>query len=215
MDVSQILSRLRELYDAGTAKRNQGPTVKMGDLRILAKQIKSSPPLAAELWATGDPDARQLAVLLMKPKAISADELDRMVREVEKPQLADWLNSYVVKLHPDREALRLRWMEDPHPAAARAGWSLTADRIAKDPEGLDLAGLLDRIEAEMASAHPLPQWTMNFALAHIGIHHPDMRERAMAVGEALGVYRSYPTPKGCTSPFAPLWIAEMVRRGSG
>jgi 3-methyladenine DNA glycosylase AlkD len=53
---------------------------------------------------------------------------------------------------------------------------------------------------------------MNSCLASIGIHHAAHRERALAIGEKLGVYRDYPTPKGCTSPLAPLWIAEMVRR---
>ena len=55
---------------------------------------------------------------------------------------------------------------------------------------------------------------MNFSLAAIGIHFSDHRERAVAIGEALGVYRDYPTSKGCTSPFAPIWIEEMVRRQS-
>jgi len=31
-------------------------------------------------------------------------------------------------------------------------------------------------------------------------------------GEKLGIYRDYPVSKGCTSPFAPVWIEEMVRR---
>jgi len=26
------------------------------------------------------------------------------------------------------------------------------------------------------------------------------------------VFRDYPTSKGCTSPFAPIWINEMVKR---
>jgi 3-methyladenine DNA glycosylase AlkD len=96
--------------------------------------------------------------------------------------------------------------------AARAGWSLTAERVAKKPDGLDLGALLDRIEAELADAAPEPQWTMNMALAMIGIHHPALRARALAIGERLGVYRDYPTSPGCTSPFAPDWIGEMVRR---
>ena len=103
-------------------------------------------------------------------------------------------------------------MQSDHPMAARAGWSLTAERVAKSPDGLDLAALLDRIEAEMAGAEPEPKWTMNNTLAAIGIHHPAHRARALAIGEALGVYRDYPTPPGCTWPFAPIWIDEMVRR---
>lgn len=96
--------------------------------------------------------------------------------------------------------------------AARAGWSLTAERVTKKPERLDLGALLDRIEAEMANAAPEPQRTMNNTLAMIGIHHPEHRARALAIGEKLGIYRDYPTLPGCTSPFAPIWINEMVRR---
>ena len=41
-----------------------------------------------------------------------------------------------------------------------------------------------------------------------------LRERARDIGERLEVLKDYPTPPNCTSPFAPLWIDEMVRRGS-
>lgn len=41
---------------------------------------------------------------------------------------------------------------------------------------------------------------------------PEHRKRALAVGEKLGVYRDFPVSKGCTSPFAPIWINEMVSR---
>jgi 3-methyladenine DNA glycosylase AlkD len=91
-------------------------------------------------------------------------------------------------------------------------WSLTAGRIARSPEGLDVPALLDRIESEMGNADPAAQWTMNACLSGIGIHFPKLRKRALAIGEKLGVYRDYPVSKGCTSPFAPIWINEMVRR---
>jgi len=186
--------------------------VKMGDIRTLAKEAGADNALAFELWDTGNLDARLLAVLLMKPKKLTTAEVDRLVRSNRQIPVSDWLNSYVVKAHPEKESLRREWMEDDDPMAARAGWSLTAERVAKAPAGLDLAALLDRIEREMATAAPEPRWTMNNTLATIGIHHPEHRARALAIGEALGVYRDYPTSPGCTSPFAPIWINEMVRR---
>ena len=82
----------------------------------------------------------------------------------------------------------------------------------KSPDGLDLAALLDRLESEMGSADPVVQWTMNSTLAEIGIHFPKHRKRAVAIGETLGIYRDYPVSKGCTSPFAPIWINFMVNR---
>ena len=217
--LKDTLAKLEALGNEKVRKRNRkngaGDNqfgVQLGDLRKLAAKIKTGHELAIALWDTGNIDARMLAILLIEPERLSRDELDRMVRSAQFPQLADWLNSYVVKKHPDKEALREAWMEEEDPWAARAGWSLTSERIAKSPDGLDLPALLDRIESEMGTAAPETQWTMNFCLAGIGIHFPKHRKRAIGIGEKLGVYRDYPVSKGCTSPFAPIWIEEMVRR---
>jgi 3-methyladenine DNA glycosylase AlkD len=205
--------KLRALNRTKGAGDNQFG-VRLGDIRKLAAKTKASHQLAIALWDTGNLDARLLAILLIKPNNLSSDEMDRMVRSANVVQVADWLNSYVVKNHPDKEALRQAWMEDDDPWAARAGWSLTSERIARSPDGLDVPALLDRIESEMGNAAPEVQWTMNFCLAGIGIHFAKHRKRAITIGEKLGVYRDYPVSKGCTSPFAPIWITEMVRRQS-
>ena len=55
------------------------------------------------------------------------------------------------------------------------------------PEGLDLAGLLDVIEAEMRDAPDRPRWAMNHCLAQIGIEHAEHRARAIDIGERLQV----------------------------
>lgn len=220
MTLEEALTRIEALGSekmrAQNVKRGAGDLpqfgVRMGDIRAVAKEARSDHELAMELWATGIVDARLLAILLLKPKRLTREQVDAMVRDAGFVQVFDWLDSYVVRQHPEKEALRLSWEHDPHPWAARAYWSLTAERVGKSPEGLDLTSLLDRIEAELATAAPEPQWTMNNTLAGIGIHFPEHRERAIAIGERLGVYRDYPTPKGCTSPFAPIWITAIVGR---
>ena len=186
--------------------------VSLGDIRTLAKRIKTDHELALSLWKTGNVDAQFLATLLLKPKELSAKELDRMVRSISFVRVADWLIAYVVRQHPDKEALRQAWMDDDDRWAARAGWDLTSERVAKSPEGLDVPALLARIESQMAGADPEVQWTMNMTLATIGIHFPKHRKRAIAIGEKLGLYRDWPVSKGCTPPFAPIWINAMVSR---
>jgi len=219
MTLKDALAQLKSLGDekvrAHNKKNGAGDNqfgVRLGNIRKLAAKIKTDDQLAIALWDTGIIDARLLAILLIKPKSLSRDEMDRMVRSANFVQVADWLNSYVVRKHPDKESLRQSWMEDDDPWAARAGWSLTSERIGKNPGGLDLQTLLDRIESQMGTAASEVQWTMNFCLAGIGIHFPKHRKRAIAIGETLGVYRDYPVSKGCTSPFAPMWINEMVGR---
>ena len=186
--------------------------VRLGDIRKVAAKIKTGDQLALALWETGNVDAQFLATLLIDPKKLSPEVLDRMVRSICFVRVADWLNSYVVSKHPDKEALREAWMVAEDRWAARSGWHLTAERVGKNPDGLHLPGLLDRIESEMGAAASEVQWTMNNTLAAIGIHNPKLRKRAIAIGEKLGIYRDYPVSKGCTSPFAPIWINEMVRR---
>ena len=219
MTLKDALARLKSLGNEKTRAHNTkygaGDNqfgVPLGVIRKVAATIKTDHKLALALWETGNADAQLLAVLIMKPKDLSATELDRLVRSVNFSHVADWLSSYVVKKHPDKESLRLKWMTAKDPWAARAGWALTSERISKKLDGIDLPALLDRIETEMGGAPPETQWTMNFCLAGIGIHNPKLRKRAIAIGEKLGLYRDYPVSKGCTSPFAPIWINEMVKR---
>lgn len=97
-----------------------------------------------------------MAILICRPKAFERDELDVMLREAHRPKVHDWLVNYVVKKSPHAEELRVAWSADPDPVVASAGWALTTERVAKKPEGLDLAGLLDVIEAAMKDAPGTP-----------------------------------------------------------
>lgn len=239
MTVREILTQLESLgdesrraYNAKTgpdgiagAPMDQQFGVKTGDIRKLAKKIKAKPPqtnheLALELWKTGNLDAQMLAILLMKPKEVSAKQLDAMVREARFSWVADWLQSYIIKEQPDleKESLREKWMKksEKDSWAARAGWHLTASRINNPCKGaadLDVEALLDRIEKEMPKAAPETKWTMNNTLAAIAIKHAKQRKRALAIGEKIGLYKDWPMSKGCTIPFVPVWVEAMVKGG--
>lgn len=217
--LEDVMAELAALEDdkirAVNERHGDDHAVNLTALRAVAKRIKKNHRIALQLWGTGDSAARLLALLICRPREFSRDELDAMLREARTRKVHDWLVGYVVMKGPYAEELRVAWMDDPDPVVASAGWALTADRVVRNRERLALSGLLDVIEAEMAGAHERLQWEMNVCLAQIGIEDPDLRGRALEIGERLGVLRDYPTPPGCTSPFAPEWIGEMVRRKEG
>lgn len=233
MTVKEILVQLESMGDAARKKHNAksgAPDnqfgVKLGDIRFLAKKIKSDHALALKLWDTGNVEAQLLATQWLKPAALSAKDLDALTRSTTCSQVADWLNSYIVAQHPEKEALRVKWMKDKDRWAARAGWHLTASRVnkgdaivEKGAEGakggdddLDPAALLDRIEKELPKAAPEVQWTMNNTLGAIGIRHGELRKRAIAIGEKIGLYKDWPVSKGCIPPYVPVWVEAMVKQ---
>jgi 3-methyladenine DNA glycosylase AlkD len=144
MTVKEILAQLKSLGDEARRKHNAragAPEnqfgVKLGDLRALAKKIKTDHELALQLWETSNVEAQLLATLIIKPKSLSADELDALTRSTTCAQVADWLNSYVVTEHPEKETLREQWMQakEKDRWAARAGWHFTASRVNKGRGG--------------------------------------------------------------------------------
>lgn len=213
---ADVIAELAALEDPKirevNARHGDDHGVNLGKLRALAKRLKTQQDLAVELWNTADTAARLLAILICRPKTFGRDDVDTMLRQSRVPKVQDWLISYVVKKSPFAQELRLAWFADADPWVASAGWTLTADRVVKDSEDLDLPGLLDLIEAQMEHAPDRLQWAMNTCLAQIGIEHAEYRARAIDIGERLEVLKDYPTPPNCTSPFAPIWITEMVSR---
>ena len=220
--VTNVLSQLEALGSEQLRAQNmrhgyvgEQYGVKLGELRTIAKAIKLNTAFGLDLWATGYLEARLVAILIMKPKELSVDQLKMLVQTATYGHLADWVNSYLVKQHPEKEALRNVWLAvdaNAEPWLARTAWSLTTERVSKSPGGLDIAGVLKRIDNELATAPEPARWTMNFCLGELGIHHAEFRDEAVAIGERVGAYRDYPTSKGCISPFVPLWVAAIVER---
>jgi 3-methyladenine DNA glycosylase AlkD len=170
---ADVMAELATLEDPKirevNARHGDDHGVNLGKLRSLAKRLKTQQDLAVELWDTGDTAARLLAILICRPKAFSRDELDAKLLQSRVPKVQDWLINYVVKKSQHAQELRLAWFADADPWVASAGWTLTADRVAKSPENLDLPGLLDLIEAQMKDAQDRLQWAMNTCLAQICI----------------------------------------------
>ena len=104
--LEHVVRELAALEDPKMRKANerQGDDhgVNLTRLRELAKRFKTQHELALALWTTGDTAARLLATLVCRPKALSAAELDAMIRDIRSPKLLDWFIVNVVK--PGRHA---------------------------------------------------------------------------------------------------------------
>lgn len=194
----------------------------MGDLRVMAKDIKQDHALAMELWASGGFLARQLAILIMDKKLLSQERIDALDKDMakhppeERLQLMDWLMANQLAKDKRTIALMNSWADSPSALQRRSYWYHQARlRWVGQAPPPNTEALLAMIEERIEGERPEVQWAMNFTAAQIGIFQPEFRARCIALGERTGLYKDEVVAKNCTPSYLPLFIAAQVAKLKG
>ena len=223
MTLSQVMKQLESHGDERVRQRyvrdGAGDNVfgvLLGRIRGLAAMLGTNHGLGLELWETGNHEARTLACMLLDPAALTEKEARGLLEPLSNPTLVDELVGRVLVHAPVAPKLQERWMEGGTELPRRAGWKLLAGRIARGLEKeLDVGATLARIERELPDAPYRVKEGINFCLVWIGLHLPAYTAEAIAIGERLGRWDPRPIPKGCTSSYAPEWIAAALALRKG
>jgi|SRR5688572_485242 len=210
----KLSSKAKKIYTRINSK-----TTKLGDLRNIAKDIKKDHQIAMELWSTGEFLPRQLAILIMDPKLLSQEVIDKLDKDMqnhmleERDQLIDWLMANQLSKDKKTIALMQSWKSSPSALQRRTFWYYQARlRWVGQTPPPDSEELLSSIEKRIESEKPEVQWAMNFTAAQIGIFQPELRSRCIALGERTGLYKDEVVPKGCTPSYLPKFISIQVAK---
>jgi 3-methyladenine DNA glycosylase AlkD len=204
-------ARKKHMRKSGAGENLFG--VPLGSLRKFAESIGPDDKLSLSLWETGNADARMLSAMITDPAKFPRDRAERMIKEAGYAELLDELVTGAVAEAPYAAELRDAWLASPDDVEGRVGWTLVSISIRKDAFGPEsLTRSIDLVEQGLAGAQPLTQWAMNRAMCEIAIRYDAFTERCVEIGERLGVYKGQKVPKGCTSAYAPDWIAAGVKR---
>ena len=185
--------------------------VKFGDLTKLQKQIKVDHALAAELWRTGNHDARLLACMVADASAVTEKELKAWASEVKDSSTAEALAAFASRT-PMAAKIREVWLADAK--MSRAGWSMVG-HCAKEGISLDEAaalGYIKRIEADIHKAENWTRRTMMYVLIGIGGRSVALRKAAEAAIKRIGPVAFDPGNTACEFPDAIPYIAKMWAR---
>lgn len=192
---------------------------KLGDLRRIAKTIRTDHALALELWSTGVLRPMQLAILVMDKKRFDqafADRLDDDLRAHDldaRTRLMDWIMANQLAKSSAGKKLMLSWEQSPSALQRRTFWYHQARlRWTGQAPPPNSAELLDAVEARIVDEAPEVQWAMNFLTGQIGIHQPEHRVRCIALGERTGLYRDERVSRGCTPNYLPEFIRIQVAK---
>lgn len=210
----KISSKANDIFN----KINNEST-KLGDLRIIAKEIKKDHELAMELWSKGHYFSRQLAILIMDKKLLTQKLIDQLDQDItqhkieERNQLIDWLMANQLSKDKKTIALMESWDNSSSRLQRRLFWYYQGRlRWVGQTPPPNSEQLLSWIETRIEKEEPEVQWAMNFTAAQIGIFQPEYRSRCIAIGERTGLYRDEIVAKNCTPNYLPKYIAIQVEK---
>jgi 3-methyladenine DNA glycosylase AlkD len=194
--------------------------VAFGVLRPLAKALGRDDALARGLWATGNTDARVLACMVADPAAMSEDDLDSWLADIDYYVLVDTFVAEIASRVPGVRERWIRWASSDRDWTAQAGWDLLGFLAMHDP-GLDDAFFseqLARIERELPAAGNRTRHAMNGAVIAIGIRDDPLRSRAIEAARRIGPVEVDHGETGCVTPAAEpyierTWTRKLERAG--
>lgn len=192
---------------------------KLGDLRVIAKEIKKDHDLAMELWETENFFARQLAILIMDKKFLTQEIINDLDKDIQNHpseqqlQLIDWLMANQFTKDKKTIAFMESWENSKSYLQRRIFWYYQARlRWMGQTPPPNSESLLQAIESKIEKEHLAVQWAMNFTAGQIGIHQPEYRSRCIDLGIRTGLYKDEFVHKNCTPNYLPEFIAMEVAK---
>lgn len=161
--------------------------VSFATLKALHKQIGVDHELALALWATGNFDARNLAVKVVDPARMRPAELDRWARE----STVRMCHGYVAAVAcegPHGVSRAEAWIAAPDVPRRAMGWALVGALAMRD-ETVPAAWFdarLAQLEGSIATASNGERLAMNHALIGIGCRDAASRKAATAAARRIG-----------------------------
>ena len=220
MNLQQALQQLEELGTAQNrkvyARHGVNPNmfgVSYANLNKLAKTSKRDHPLALDLWATGNHDARILATMVAGPAQADDRLLDSWVADLDSYVITDAFSGFVGKTAL-AQAKSEEWIISDEEWKGRAGWHLVAHLAMKDQDLPDayFAAHLATIEGEIHTRKNRVKDAMNNALIAIGIRNPALEQQALAAATRIGKVEVDHGATGCKTPDAAEYIRRTLER---
>lgn len=215
-----LAETMRELERAGSAQTRKtyarhGATepmfgVSFATLQVLRKRIGVDHELALALWDTGNFDARNLAVKVVDPARMTAQDLDRWASEAPIARMCGGYVAMVTAEGPHAAAKAAEWLAAKAGPLRNAGWTLLGQLAFRDETKPDafFAQRLAEIERTIHTAPNAERYGMNMAVIAIGSRSEGLRKAALAAAKRIGKVDVDHGDTECKTPDAATYIEK-------
>lgn len=172
-------------------------------LRKLAKQIGRDHKLALSLWKSDHHEARIIGLLIDDPKALTREQAEAQVEEVDAGMLSHVFSSCDATLPkaPFAVDLAKAWMESKDAVRRRCGYGLVYE-LSKNRRHKELTdefflGCIRRIDEDIDDEESQVRLSMGGALMGIGKRNKTLNTAAIKVANRIGPVDYDPGDTGC------------------
>jgi 3-methyladenine DNA glycosylase AlkD len=217
-----LAEAMSELQSLGTeqnrntyVRHGSGPNVfgvSFANFGKLTKKVKIDHPLALELWASGNFDARLWATMIADPSKVTGKLADEWVKQVDCAPVSDAV-SKLVAASPVAEEKAGKWSQSKDEWIGATGWTLIAS-LAQNKNLADalFEGYIPVIEREIHTSKNRIRHSMNGALISIGTRGPKLQRAATAAAKRIGKVEVDHGDTGCKTPDAVAYIQKVAAR---
>lgn len=182
--------------------------VSFTNLGKLQKQIRLDHDLAAQLWATGNHDARILATMIANPERLSARLMDQWGADLDNYVLADALSRLIARSPMAKEQME-SWIQATGEWTGQAGWNLVAHLCGNGSlDSSYLEFLVEDITQRIHTQQNRVRYAMNGALIAIGSMGGELERKAVAAARRIGKVSVDHGETGCQTPDAVEYIRK-------
>ncbi|AJH75017.1 DNA alkylation repair enzyme family protein [Bacillus cereus ATCC 4342] len=187
--------------------------VSFANLKLLKKKIKKDHDLAILLWETKNMDAMTLATMILDPKKVTTELLNKWVQEVDYYCLMDVLMTAICTSPIAIERME-DWTKSDDEWIGRAGWSLLANIAIKNKTLQDdfFSPYLDEIKENIHNEKNRKREAMNSALIAIGIRNEDLERKAIEIAREIEKVQVDHGATSCKTPDAEPYIKKARER---
>ncbi|HDR4428594.1 TPA: DNA alkylation repair protein [Bacillus cereus] len=187
--------------------------VSFANLKLLKKKIKKDHDLAISLWETKNMDAMTLATMILDPKKVTTELLNKWVQEVDYYCLMDVLMTAICTSPIAIERME-EWTKSDDEWIGRAGWSLLANIAIKNKTLQDdsFSPYLEEIKENIHNEKNRKREAMNSALIAIGIRNEDLEQTAIEIAREIGKVQVDHGATSCKTPDAESYIKKARER---
>jgi 3-methyladenine DNA glycosylase AlkD len=218
MNTREVMKQLKAMGTAQNRKiyGRHGVTgtmfgVSYAHLGKLQKKIKVDHELATSLWATGNHDARVLALKVADPSQLSAKAVDTWVKQLNNRGLTGEFATVVARSNFATRRVG-KWTQSKDEWVGSVGWLIVAALAMKNDDLADdvFASYLDQIEKRIHSSKNRVRYNMNNALIAIGVRNNKLQKRAVAAAKRIGKVEVDHGETSCKTPDAIAYIKKTL-----